>query len=73
MVAVEDALRTKPRRLLVAMSLVSFMDSSAISVLVEAQKEAESVGTELVVHAPARGVRRTLDLAGLSSHLVIEG
>lgn len=70
--AIEEALETKPQRVMVAMTLVSFMDSSAISVLVRSQKSAELCGSKLVVHQPARGVRRTLDLAGLSDHLLIE-
>jgi anti-anti-sigma factor len=53
---------------LVVMTLVSFMDPSAISVLLRARAEAELVGAELLVDSPARGVRRTLDLAGLSEH-----
>jgi anti-sigma B factor antagonist len=70
---IERALATRPERLLIAMTLVSFIDSSAISVLVRAQNEARLKGSRLVVYAPARGVRRTLDLAGLSEHLQIEG
>ena len=70
---IERALASGPERLLISMTLVSFIDSSAISVLVRARKEASSKGSRLVIHAPARGVRRTLDLAGLSEHLQIEG
>ena len=70
---IEKALAAGSERLFIAMTLVSFMDSSAISVLVRAQKEAGLKGSRMIVHAPARGVRRTLDMAGLSEHLQIEG
>jgi anti-sigma B factor antagonist len=72
MKSIEEALTGGSSRVLVSMSLVSFMDSSAISVLVKAQKEATEAGRQLVIHSPSRNVRRTLDLAGLSGHLQID-
>ena len=71
--AIDGALETEPERLMVTMTQVSFMDSSAISALVRSQQSADLRGSKLVVHAPSRGVRRTLDLAGLGGYLLMEG
>jgi anti-sigma B factor antagonist len=72
MEAINEVLATKPGRVCLAMERVSFIDSSAISVLVRAQKEADLIGCRFVIHSPARSVMRTLDLAGLKGHLLIE-
>ncbi len=72
MEAINGDLAAKPTRVCLAMERVSFIDSSAISVLVRAQKEADAIGCRFVIHSPARTVMRTLDLAGLKGHLLIE-
>jgi anti-anti-sigma factor len=71
--AVTEALAHNPRRLYLKMDLVSFVDSSALSVVAGSHKAAETQGCELIVWSPARGVRRVLALAGLSEHLKIDG
>jgi anti-sigma B factor antagonist len=70
--AITHALGLHPRNLYVDMSLVSFIDSSTISVLAAANQLAESESARLIIHAPARVVRRTLTLAGLIDHLNVE-
>ena len=70
--AITEALALQPRNLYVDMSLVSFIDSSTISVLAASHKLAPSQETRLIIHAPARVVRRTLTLAGLIDHLNVE-
>ncbi len=70
--AITEALALQPMNLYVDMSLVSFIDSSTISVLAASHKLAPSQDTRLIIHAPARVVRRTLTLAGLIDHLNVE-
>jgi anti-sigma B factor antagonist len=45
---------------------VTFLDSSGISVLVQAQKRLESEGSALVLHRVSGQTRRVLDIAGLN-------
>jgi anti-sigma B factor antagonist len=69
---ITEALALRPRNLFLDMRLVSFIDSSTISVLATSHKLASSQETRLIIHAPARVVRRTLTLAGLIDHLNVE-
>ena len=57
---------------MVDMSDVTFMDSSGLRVLVEAQQRAESGGPSLVLRSPSRQITRLLDLAGLTENFQIE-
>ena len=50
------------------LSEVSFMDSSGLNALIDASRAAQFVGVQLVLVAPAAGVRRLLDLTGMSPH-----
>lgn len=50
------------------LSGVSFMDSSGLNVLINALRTAQLVGVQLVLVAPAPGVRKLLDLTGMSAH-----
>jgi len=50
----------------VDLSGVTFMDSSGISEIVEAQRRADHDGVELVLLAPSPPVRRVLDVTGVS-------
>jgi anti-sigma B factor antagonist len=70
--AIAEALTLHPGNLYVDMSRVSFIDSSTISVLAAAHREAPSHESRLIIHAPARVVRRTLTLAGVIDHLNVE-
>ena len=56
----------------VDMSGVTFMDSSGLRVLVEAQQRAEAGGPKLVLRAPSRQIVRLLDLAGLTETFQID-
>lgn len=56
----------------VDMSGVTFMDSSGLRVLVEAQQRAEAGGPSLVLRSPSRQITRLLDLAGLTENFEID-
>ena len=47
---------------------VSFLDSSAISVLVEAQQRLQAEGTSLVLHGLLGHTQRVLEIAGLTDY-----
>jgi anti-sigma B factor antagonist len=70
--AIVDGLTTGPKRILIDMHGVSFIDSSGLAVLVRSDARADSQGCRLIVRAPTRQVDRVLALAGLSRHLTIE-
>lgn len=48
------------------MSEVTFMDSSGLRILVEAQQRADAGGPKFVLRSPSRQIVRLLDLAGLT-------
>jgi anti-sigma B factor antagonist len=55
--------------LVVDMTAVEFMDSTALGVLVEARSKLENGGLRLA--APQLGARRTLQVSGLDRHLPV--
>lgn len=57
---------------IVDMGGVTFMDSSGLRVLVEAQQRAEAGGPSLVLRSPSRQITRLLDLAGLTENFQID-
>jgi len=58
------------RQIVVDMSDVSFVDSSALGLLVGAKRVAESRGIAFRLSAPRPGVTRILQLTNLFDHLV---
>ncbi|MGB0113497.1 MAG: STAS domain-containing protein [Ilumatobacteraceae bacterium] len=56
----------------VDLSGVTFMDSSGLRVLVEANQRVDSGGPKLVLRAPSRQILRLLELAGLTDSFEIE-
>jgi anti-sigma B factor antagonist len=69
--AITQALSQRPPNVYVDLSRVTFIDSSTISVLATAHRQAPLQGSALIIHAPSRPVRRTLTVAGLVDHLNI--
>jgi len=67
-----DALERGGRQLLVDLTGVTFMDSTALGVLVEAAKALKSSGGQLVVVADDRRVTRVIEITGLERVLRIE-
>jgi anti-sigma B factor antagonist len=57
----------------VGLSGVTFIDSSALTVLVRARSELSSSGGRLIVANPSRVVVRVVQLAGLVGFLDIDG
>jgi len=51
--------------LVIELSGLTFMDSTGISVLVDALKHARRLGGDLVLRSPAAGTLRVLEIAGL--------
>ena len=60
----------RPRRCVLALSGLSFMDSSGVAVILRAKRMLSATGAELVVSSPPEQARRVLELAGLSPLLV---
>ncbi|MFF3851108.1 STAS domain-containing protein [Streptomyces sp. NPDC002328] len=54
-------------RIVLDLEQVSFMDSSGLSVLVYAMRQAGEIGGTLRLAAPGRQVRRLLELTGLDT------
>jgi anti-sigma B factor antagonist len=71
--AITDALVARPDRIYVDMHLVSFIDSSGLSVLMRCHRLAHGQKCQLIIRSPARPVDRVLALSGLKEHLTIEG
>jgi anti-sigma B factor antagonist len=61
----QDALRTAHRAVQIDLAAVTFIDSTALAVLVDAWRQAEERGVTLCVLHPAPNVRRVLDITGL--------
>jgi anti-sigma B factor antagonist len=67
--ALAEAIAGSPNRLVVDMSEVEFVDSTALGVLIEARTK---VGKErLALAAPQLDTRRTLQVSGLDRHLSV--
>lgn len=67
-----EALATAPRRLVVDLSAVSFLDSSILGMLVRIQRAAEEQGKGFSLRRPAPIVQRVLRLTGLEDRFPVE-
>ncbi len=66
-VALAEAIASHPRRVVIDLSEVEFVDSTALGVLLEARSQ---LGQEsLRLAAPQLGTRRALQVSGLDRHL----
>ncbi|KFU75828.1 anti-anti-sigma factor [Amycolatopsis lurida] len=68
--AIESALSHRPRRLVVDLSLVRFLNSAGLEVLLTAHRQA-APHTDLRLVVSTRAVWRPLQLTRLHDHLVI--
>jgi anti-anti-sigma factor len=67
--ALAEAMERSPRRLVVDMAEVEFVDSTALGVLIEARSK---LGRDcLALAAPQLDTRRTLQVSGLDRHLPV--
>jgi anti-anti-sigma factor len=69
--AVSEA-TTEGQRLVIDLSQTTFIDSTALKVLLEAWRSQKDAGQDLVLRAPAPQVVRTLEIAGLVDTLLID-
>jgi anti-sigma B factor antagonist len=67
--ALADALAAAPTRIVVDLSEVEFVDSTALGVLLEARSRLGR--PDLVLSAPQHETRRTLQVSGLDRHLPV--
>src|SRR3954449_7729660 len=67
--ALQDALGREPERIILEMSHVEFVDSTALGVLIEARSKLGR--STLLLAAPQLGTRRTLQVSGLDRHLPV--
>jgi anti-anti-sigma factor len=70
--AMTDGRPEPGRRLLLDLALLSFMDSTGVSVLVRAKQNADANGWLIAVRSPTGQVRRLLELVGLLERLEVE-
>jgi anti-sigma B factor antagonist len=67
--ALAQAIDSTPRRIVVDMAAVEFVDSTALGVLIEARSR---LGQDaLLLAAPQLETRRTLQISGLDRHLAV--
>lgn len=69
--ALVDALATEPTRIVIDLSEVSFVDSTALGVLIEARSKLGR--NDLLLAAPQLETRRTLQVSGLDRTLPVRG
>ena len=65
------ALEAQPERLVVDLDRVAFIDSTALSVLIEARRRLGDA-TKFRLAAPGLEVRRALEISGLDRHFAVD-
>jgi anti-sigma B factor antagonist len=68
--ALHEAADSAPRRLVVDLGLVEFVDSTTLGVFVEARRRLPNQNAFLLA-APGRDVRRSLEVSGLDRHFAL--
>ena len=63
----------RPRRVVLDLSKISFMDSSGLGLIMGRYSLSKEVGAQLVLHSPTVAVMRILTLAGMEKIIKIEG
>jgi anti-sigma B factor antagonist len=71
--ALTRVLEAKPTVVTVDLADVSFLDSSGIRCLISAAREAESVGSRLVVRHPRPAVLRVMQMCAVDQLLLTDG
>jgi anti-anti-sigma factor len=67
----EVAAAERPRRLVLDLSSLDFIDAAGLAAILRARRIAEDRGVEFVLDSPTPPVRGVLDLTGLDGDLVI--
>jgi anti-sigma B factor antagonist len=70
--ALRDAERAKPRRIVLDLAALSFLDSTAIHLLIEAQQRAEVNGHDLILTNVPAYAQRLFALTGIRPRLTIQ-
>jgi anti-sigma B factor antagonist len=63
--AIHAAASTKPRSVMLDLSEVTFLDSSGIRVLVEAQRQLEELGAKFTLDGMSPALTRVFEIAGV--------
>jgi anti-anti-sigma factor len=71
--AIDAVLARSPKRLVVHLGEITFMDSSGVQVLLRAHAALGRLPEATVLQSPAAAVRRVLELAGVADLFVYEG
>ena len=69
--ALEELAADSPSRVIIDLSEVAFVDSTALGTLVEARRQMGQNG--LVLVAPGHDVARALEVSGLDQHFTVRG
>jgi anti-sigma B factor antagonist len=64
-------LRVGPAKLIIDMAGVTFIDSTGLSAMIDAFKQGQATGTQVVLRAPSVRVRRVLEVSGLDKVLLV--
>jgi anti-anti-sigma factor len=67
-----DAEGSQPRRVVLDLAAIDFLDSTGIHLLLEAHERAETAGRQLVLRHVPDHARRLFTLTGLISRLTVE-
>lgn len=62
-----------PKRVVLDVAELGFMDSSGLRVIIRAHQELEARGASLVLRSPSDTVLRLLEITDLRNHLTVEG
>ena len=65
--ALDEAIGASPDAVRLDMGGVTFLDSSGISVLVDAQQRLQDASSKLVLHGVGDQIKRVLEISGLGS------
>lgn len=68
----EDLVRVRPRRLVLDLSRVAFMDSSGLGLILGRFSKASEIGAECILRNPNEHVSKILDVAGIGRLMRIE-
>jgi anti-sigma B factor antagonist len=71
--ALDEAIPQATDRLVVDLARTTFIDSTALAVLMRACKQLRQAGGDLVLRAPSTSARKVLDLSGFDRVMTIEG
>ena len=63
----------KPSKILLDLSLIEFMDSSGLGLIMGRYATAKEIGADFILYQPSKRVRKILELAGIEKIIEIKG